>query len=202
MRKLKIFLLLISFSYCALAQKPFKQELYWAIWHPIAALKVKKIHKRVLIVYNKSDTKLLLDNYGNGGKLDAFRHVFFMSAFSQKIKVKKLRKLGIAHEKGNYHQFLKLGTENGEVPDSLGSVMDLSNNELGFKIGLENKKKTLEELKEEVIKEIKEGKAIVMKRKKTGAYVDCNNKIIDLELYKGKWFVPKCLVPSDFSYID
>ncbi|MDP1800605.1 MAG: hypothetical protein Q8L81_04590 [Bacteroidota bacterium] len=194
-RKLKIFLLLFSFSYGILAQKPFKQELWWSVWHPFAALKVKKIHKKVSIVYNANNTKLLLDGYTTGGRLDAFRHAFFMAAFAQKIKIKKLRKLGIAHEKGNYRQFLKRQSENGELPDSLGSVMDLANNELGFKIGSENKKKTLEELKGEVIKEINNGKALVMKRA-NGSYVDCNNKIIDSLSYKGKWFVPKCLVPS------
>ncbi|MBA2611288.1 MAG: hypothetical protein H0U95_04900 [Bacteroidetes bacterium] len=194
--KFKILFVFLSFSAYAIGQKPFKQELWWSAWHPVAALKVKKIHKKAMILFKNDDNKLLLDNYTNGGKLDAFRHVFFMAAFSQKINIKKLRKLGIAHEKGNYHQFLKQTKENDEAPDSLSNVMDLTNNELGFKIGSENKKKTLEELKQEVIKEIKEGKAVIMKRQQNGKYVDCNNKIIDAGIYKGKWFVPKCLVSS------
>ena len=109
----KLILLILSISFCATAQKPFKQELCWSLWHPFAALKVRKIHKKVSLLFNESNNKLLLDSYSTGGKLDAFRHVFFMSAFAQKIKTKKLRKLGIAHEKGNYRQFLKNQNENG-----------------------------------------------------------------------------------------
>ena len=131
--------------------------------------------------------------------LDMF---FFMAAFAQKIKIKKLKKLGIAHEKGNYRQFKKHQNEEGERPDSLSNVMDLNNNELGLKIGSENKKISLAELKELVINEIKNGKAQVIKRNHSGAYIDCNNNTINLKLYSNKWYVPKCLVPSNHIYID
>ena len=80
-----------------------------------------------------------------------------MAAFAQKIKIKKLKKLGIAHEKGNYRQFKKYQNEEGERPDSLSNVMDLKNNDLGLKIGSENKKISLADLKELVINEIKNG---------------------------------------------
>ena len=195
--KIKSTLLLIAFLGSMYGQKPFKEELFWSIWHPIAAFKVKKLYSKAYEIYNHPNTKIELDNYNNGGKLDAFRHVYFMSVLSQKIKVKKLRKLGIAHEKGNYRQFKNHQNEEGERPDSLGNVMDLINNELGFKIGSENKKNSLGELKEIVITEIKNGKSVIIKRNKHGMYVECDNKIIDMQLYKGKWFVPKCLVPSN-----
>ncbi len=197
--KLKILLFLISFSYYACALKPFKQELCWAIWHPFAALKVKKIKAKADLIYVQTGIKDQLDNLSSGGKLDAFRHVFYMAAFAQKIKAKKLRKLGIAHEKGNYRQFLKHQNENGEVPDSLSSVMDLYNNDVGLNIGSSPAYKgmNLETLKELVIWKIKSGNATILKRNKQGLYVECDDKIIDLSLYKGKWFVPKCLVPSN-----
>lgn len=197
--KLKILLFLISFSYYACALKPFKQELCWAIWHPFAALKVKKIKAKADLIYAQPGIKDQLDNLSSGGKLDAFRHVFYMAAFAQKIKIKKLRKLGIAHEKGNYRQFLKHQNENGELPDSLSSVMDLYNNDVGLNIGssVAYKGMNLEKLKELVIWKIKSGNATILKRNKQGLYVECDDKIIDLSLYKGKWFVPKCLVPSN-----
>ncbi|MEO6304700.1 MAG: hypothetical protein ABIP51_16180 [Bacteroidia bacterium] len=184
-------------SFYVNGHKPFKQELFWAIGHPFAALKVKNIHNKASIVYNTSNLKQALDNYSNGGKLDAFRHAFFMAAFSQKIKVKKLRKLGIAHEKGNYSQFLKHQNEDGERPDSLSNVMDLNNNEVGLKIGFANKKLSLEELKLEIIKKINSGNLLIMKRTAAGAYVDCKYNVIDPKIYSGKWFVPKCLVSSN-----
>ena len=195
--KFKILLLFLSFVFYACALKPFRQEVLWAIWHPVAALKVKKINALARVVYNQPDVKTALDNLNNGGKLDAFRHTFFMAAFAQKIKVKKLRKLGIAHEKGNYHQFLNHKNEEGEISDSQSNAMDLSNNELGFIIGHENKKLNLEDLKLLVIKEINAGKALVMKRSAQGLYVDCENNVIDLKKYSGRWLVPKCLVPSN-----
>lgn len=195
--KHKITVLLLFVSFLLKGQKPFKEEVCWAIWHPVAALKIKKIHAKASFVYNHSNLKLALDSFSNGGRLDAFRHAFFMAAFAQKIKVKKLRKLGMAHEKGNYHQFLKRKTENGEVADSLSNAMDLSNNELGFKIGSSNKKINLEELKEEVIKEIKKGNALIMQRNRSGLYLDCNNNVLDLKLFIGKWYVPKCLIASN-----
>lgn len=195
--RLIILLVLLSISLHSKGQKPFKQELCWAIWHPIAAIKVKKIKKKVDIIYNRPEIKARFDSYSSGGKLDAFRHVFFMAAFAQKINIKKLRKLGIAHEKGNYKQFLKNKTENGEVPDSLSTVMDLANNELGFITGASNRNKSIEELRPIVIKEILNGKALILKRNKQGRFIDCNDKVIDPGIYSGKWFVPKCLVPSN-----
>jgi hypothetical protein len=195
--KLKIIVFFLFVSTLLNGQKPFKSEICWGLWHPIAAIKVKRMYSKLYAIYNQPTNKTELDNYNNGGKLDAFRHVFFMAAFAQKIKVKKLRKLGIAHEKGNYHQFLKHKTEEGELPDSLSSVMDLFNNEVGLKIGFANKKINLEKLQELVIWKIKTGNAAIIKRNKQGLYVECDDKIIDMQLYKGKWFLPKCLVPSN-----
>src|SRR5690606_27581918 len=136
-----------------------KYEKRWAIFHPFAAIKVNKISKKCFIIYKQQNIKTELDTFTNGGKLDAFRHAFFMAAYAQKVKVEKLRKLGKAHEKGNYRQFLKSQLEDGERPDSLSCEMDLLNNELGFVIGKSNKKLILEELKNAVISEIKNGKA-------------------------------------------
>lgn len=195
--RLILFKVLILISLQLSSQKASKPEILWALGHPFAALKMKKIKKKSDIIYNQTDIKTILDNYSSGGKLDAFRHVFFMAAFAQKIGINKLRKLGIAHEKGNYRQFLKHKNENGEMPDSLSSVMDLANNELGFEIGVAYKDLNLEKLKELVIWKIKTGNASILKRNKQGSFVDCNNNIIDLKLYAGKWFVPKCLTISD-----
>ncbi len=179
-----------------------KHERLWALSHPFAAIKVKLISKKCYQIYYGSSLKNELDTFSAGGKLDAFRHVFFMAAFSQKVKIKKLRKLGKAHEKANYKMFLKLKPENNELPDSLGSVMDLSNNELAFKLAPEIKKMTLPELKQFVIEKIMNGNAIIMKRRKSGTYIDCSDKVIDRKLFMNKWNVPKCLAPSNYVYMD
>ncbi|MES2678287.1 MAG: hypothetical protein V4635_00315 [Bacteroidota bacterium] len=197
-----IIFLLISVNCISQTIVLSKYEKRWALWHPFAALKVKKINTRAFAVYNEKDLRIVLDNFPGGGKLDAFRHTFFMAAFAQKIKVKKLRKLGIAHEKGNYRQFLSSETEEGELPDSLASVMDLQNNELGFKIGSANKDSSLASLKTLVINDITAGKAVIMRRNKNGEYVDCNNARVKKTAPVKKWSLPKCLVRSDYRYVD
>jgi len=196
-RSLVLFFLLISFSCFSQHVKLSRYEKRWALAYPFAALKVKKITKRCYAVYNQGELRHRLDTFSNGGKLDAFRHTFFMAAYSQKIKVKKIRRLGIAHEKANYRQFLNVQKEEGEVPDSLSSVMDLSNNELGFTIGPRHKKASLDELKQLTLSAMETGKAMIIKRNRSGKYVDCESNEIDLTLFSKTWNVPKCLVPSD-----
>jgi hypothetical protein len=54
-----------------------------------------------------------------------------MALLTQNIGAKKALKLGIAHEKANFEFFLKKKNEYGELPDSMGSVMDVLNNQMG-----------------------------------------------------------------------
>lgn len=196
--KITLFFLFVHLFHFSYSQKPSVYEFKWAFWHPLAALKVKKITKKCDKEVSRIALVTQLDSFNNGGKSDAFRHSFFMAAYTQKIKVKKLRKLGEAHEKGNYRQFLRSRLENGEVADSLGTAMDLFNNELGFKIGFANKKTSLEMLSGIIISEIKTGKAVIMKRDRHGNYLDCEGKPVNPGVYIQKWFIPKCLVASDY----
>lgn len=172
-------------------------EKKWAIIHPFASYRIKKISKKCFVIYQDSSIRSKLDQFESGGQRDAFRHVFYMAAFAQKIKVKKLKKLGVAHEKQNYLDFLKSKTEFGELADSLSCVMDLENNEVGFKIGLLHKKTNLNELSKLVLLSIHSGEALIMKRNLKGLYLNCQNEIINLNNYKNKWQIPKCLVPSN-----
>ncbi|MBX3163581.1 MAG: hypothetical protein KF900_03815 [Bacteroidetes bacterium] len=173
-----------------------KYEKRWAVFHPFAALRVNNLTKKCFSVYHHPDIKTQLDTFANGGKLDAFRHTFFMAAYAQKINTKKLRQLGIAHEKGNYRQFLKSQLEDNERPDSIACVMDLRNNGIGLAIGHANKKINLNELKTLVISEIKKGNVFIIKRNSLARYVDCNNNEIDLTVFSTSWFIPKCLISS------
>jgi hypothetical protein len=196
---LTIFFFIALRSGC-FAQKLQAKEWCWALGHPFAALKVKSVNRQCQRTVNLSKVKLELDSFSNGGKLDAFRHLFYMAAFAQKVKARKLRKLGRAHERTNYKMFKRSGTEFGELPDSLSTVMDLMNNELAFQIGAQNKNLSLGQLQDLVIKEIRAGKAMIMKRDKDGRYLDCSGMTIDLPLREKKWNLPKCLVASDFEY--
>ena len=192
-------LLLLHFFMTGKSQSLSPPELKWALGHPFAALKVKKITRQCDPLFSDRAVKQQLDSFASGGKLDACRHMFYMASYAQKIKVKKVRKLGIAHEKANYKQFLKLQNEEGEIPDSLSSVMDLQNNELGFAIGCNNRSLTREELRNKIIEEIKNGKAVIFKRDAAGNYLDCENKPLKINDYRKRWFIPKCLVPSSYK---
>ena len=194
--------MLISFECFAQTVKISSYERRWAIAHPWAAIKVKKISKRAHSIYTLPNVKFELDSFSNGGKLDAFRHVFFMAAFAQKVKPKKIKKLGVAHERGNFKQFLNSINEDGELADSVGCLMDLYNNNVGLKLGSANKKKTLEELKELVISEIKNGTCLIMKRDNLGNFIDCYNHLSNLKPSLKKWGAQKCLVSSNYHYIN
>lgn len=196
---------IIAFIICSgtcFGQKLSKRSSYekrWALARPFAALKIKKIYKKCLPYYLEVKKTGSLDTCENGGKLDAFRHAYFMAAFAQKINVKKIRKLGIAHEKGNYKRFLKGIKEDGELADSLSTVMDLHNNELGFKIGVANSKIDYKKLRDEVATQIFSGKSLFFKRNARNQYVTCNGSLIILDDFKNKWFIPKCLIPTNLK---
>ena len=175
-----------------------KYEKHWAIWHPFAAIKIKKHQAEMYAIYKEVKQQRLLDTFENGGKLDAFRHTFAMAYFSKFVSTKKLRKLGKAHEKANHWQFLHgLVDEDGELSDSLSSVMDLKNNDIALSLAKGVKKLSPEEIKQKIIGLIKIGGVFIIKRNAQGLYVDCNNQIIPTEKIKGIWNVPKCLIKSD-----
>ena len=174
-----------------------KYEYRWAIFHPFAAKKVQRYLLEAMDVYSIVKKSKQLDEFESGGTLDAFRHTFTMAYLCRFVKVNKLRKLGKAHERGNKYYFFKNHQEFGERADSLACVMDLRNNELGYEIGKNNKNVSKNDLKNIVIEQIKAGNACKLKRNGQNLYVSCQNEPILIENYKGKWFLPKCLIKSN-----
>lgn len=196
--RIKGFSLLLCFSSQLFGQHSIsKYERCWALAHPFAAIKIKKQLLNAMLVYKEVEKTKVLDTLAFGGKLDAFRHTYVMAYLARVIKVKKLRKLGIAHEKGNKRGFYKNKLEFAERADSMACEMDLRNNEVGFIIGTAHKQATNEELKQMVLSEIKNGKTWYLKRNANYQYVTCNYDIISLHEYKGIWYVPKCLVNTN-----
>lgn len=189
---------MIFFQTFVFSQKRIsKYEVLWAFKYPISACKIKKQWPMVMRHYELVKQSKVLDTLENGGKMDAFRHVYVMAYLINYVKEEKLRKLGIAHEKGNYHQFIKHQLEFSERPDSLACIMDLRNNEVGFDL-----KKALtcfkpDSLANIVIKQIHLGKAWYLKRNEQKNYVSCENETINLSLYTNNWFIPKCLIPTN-----
>lgn len=188
-----VFLLL---SHCSLSQNPSRPEKWWAITHPFVACKAIRLTKYALAVTDSLYKTRTLGAVIDGGKIDAFKHVYWMALLAQKMNVRKARGLGKAHEKGNYLQYKKHKLEDTALPDSMSSVMDLFNNEAGLKAGKDNKCLSRKELADLVIKKVREGEMKMIWRDAEGKFLDCQGKPIDMNLWRGKWGIPKCLVDS------
>ncbi|MCE3277972.1 MAG: hypothetical protein K0S44_163 [Bacteroidetes bacterium] len=134
----------------------------------------------------------------NGGRLDAFKHSYWIAMLSTKIGVKQSLKLGKAHEKGNYLEFKKHRLEDSILPDSASSAMDLHNNQQGVAaLGRCAVPITDKSVQQEIMKAIEQGHMMIIKKDKLGNYLYCDGTFIDTNVWAGKWNIPKCLIPSD-----
>lgn len=170
-------------------------EKWWVIWHPFKAQNALEASVKTLYITDS------IGNLGtvtdiNGGRLDAFKHAYWMAILSKTIGEKAAIKLGKAHEKGNYKSFLKGKTEDGSLPDKSASDMDLFNNNAGVQIYLKNPKADETNLAALVIQSLLSGELMIIK-KQGGIYLDCQGIPIKAATLAGKWENDKCLVPSD-----
>lgn len=200
------FLLLFSFSTICHAQnnkRGFRNlsspEKCWVLFHPFKAKRAYRISLNAQRISDSIGKTNLLDQDRNGGQVDAFRHAFWMATLAQEIGKFSAKRLGKAHEKGNYKQFKKNKLEEGTRPDKPSSEMDLFNNDIGLSIYKKNKKASEEELISLIIKNIEEGNLKTLKKDTYGRYEDCDGNLIDLKNYKGIWKTPKCLIKSNTS---
>jgi len=177
--------------------KKFKKlscpEKYWVVWHPFVAKKALKISELTRKTTEEVKTQKQLQGIGNGDQVDAFRHTFWMAKLTQEIGWRRAKKLGKAHEKGNYKDYKKHRFEDGALPDKVSSDMDLYNNNAGIEIG---KKSVAFELKNIVVETVLQGRCKIIKTDNSGGFLDCEGKLIPNETLKGKWENEKCLVES------
>ncbi len=176
-----------------------KPEKKWVILHPFVAKKAYRITQMAVKICSEVKAEQLLDQETNGGKLDAFRHSYWMAILTQKIGKRRAEKLGLAHEKGNRILFEKNQTEDGEIPDSVSCAMDVFNNQRGIIIGQANKAANALDIKAIVIKKIEEGDMKITAKNSRGQLVDCNGKAIPIMEMEKKWKNDKCLVPSNYK---
>lgn len=179
------------------ALNPSRPEIVWAMFHPFVAVKALQISKQAESITDRIKQDSIIGSDGSGGKLDGFRHICWTALLVQNIAPAKVRSLGNAHEKANYLYYKKHKKEDGIYPDSISSVMDLRNNEIGIKIGLNNKGKDAETLKNIIITAIQEGNAWILRKNADGDFLDCDGNILIISNYTGEWYIPKCLVKSN-----
>ncbi|MFI5150413.1 MAG: DUF6973 domain-containing protein [Bacteroidia bacterium] len=176
-------------------------ERHWVYAHPFVAAKSYRITREVLQTTQTEAKDSLLDGNTNGGQVDAFRHAFWMARLSETIGTRKARKLGTAHEKGNYRDFCRGRTEEGALSDSIASVMDMRNNSVGLELALKHPHTPPAEMQKIVIDAILRGKLFVILLDIKGNSYDCSGNLIDLTVWKGKWGIPKCLVGSNTKHL-
>jgi len=172
-------------------------EKWWVVWHPFAVKKAFNATQEARKVTKEVLQSKLLKGEGNGLQVDAFRHTFWMARLTQEIGWRRAKKLGNAHEKGNYRDFKKQKNEDGVIPDKINSDMDFYNNNVGICIG---KKSTKNGLKDIIIETVLQGKCKIIKMNDIGDFLTCDGKIISNDSLKGLWENNKCLVSSNLNY--
>lgn len=194
-----LFILFIFFSIALFAQSSFRKlsrpEKCWVLFHPVKAKKALKVTIEVQLVVDSIKQTGAIGTDNNGGKLDAFKHAYWMASIALKIGRKQALKLGKAHERGNYLQFKKHRLEDAILPDSVSSEMDLGNNEVGVNsFGRCHFKITEKELQNLMLDKLKAGELFVIKKDDKGNFLTCDGAVISLKEWAGKWGVPKCLI--------
>jgi len=172
-------------------------ERVWVTFH---AFKAKNAYLISLEAEKVTDSIKEENSIGvdiSGGKLDAFKHSYWMARLTQDLGKNAANSLGEAHEKGNYETYQKRKLEDGFLPDKPSSDMDLFNNQIGIKVGAAFKKAPKKVLIQKLLDSLEKGKLRILSKDKLGNFLDCQHKKIPLDSLKNKWDTKKCLVPSD-----
>jgi len=195
-------LMLCSFStYSQSNFSKFKKlsspKKWWVCFHPFKAKRALNISNEVIKVTDSVYKSLIIGDDISGGKIDAFRHAFWMAKLRQSIGKRAARSLGRAHEKENYQYFLENKLEDGTLPDKASMDMDLYNNEVGLSLVLRREKTSKLTVINRVIFAIEEGMMLVIKKDSSKRYLSCKNLVLSRESLNRNWLNQKCLIPSN-----
>lgn len=173
-------------------------EKCWTLTHPFKAGKAYKLTAHVRQLIDSLQQQAYPDSFSHGGKLDAFRHAYWMAILTQGIGHRASRKLGNAHEKGNYKQFRKNIGEDGIVQDSSAVIMDLHNNKTGIQYALENPDATPTTLQDLLLRALHNGELRILQRNASGQLQRCDGSIPSTENRSRKeWNLGYCIIPSN-----
>ena len=172
-------------------------EKGWVVFHSLKAKKAFMISKEAQHITDSIAKQDLIGSDNNGGRLDAFKHSFWMARLTQGIGRRAALSLGKAHEKGNYITYKKSDLEDGLLPDKQSTDMDLYNNAVGNGIGIHHKKASKPVVMQLALDSLKQGKLRILLKDGQGNFLDCQLNKIPLDSLKNKWDTKKCLVPSN-----
>ena len=176
-----------------------KPERTWVVFHAFKAKRAYQISLEAEGVKDSLKAASIIGTDNNGGKLDAFKHSYWMARLTQSIGKQSAYSLGKAHEKGNYQTYKKRKLEDGLLPDKPATDMDLFNNHVGIRIGMQKNIRSKNKLIQIVLDSVNEGKMRVLLKNNLGNFLDCQEKSIPLDSLKHKWNTKKCLVPSNVT---
>ncbi|MFN8393940.1 MAG: hypothetical protein U0176_04630 [Bacteroidia bacterium] len=169
----------------------------WVIGHIWTASKAQRLTNIALQALPAASQDPRLDHDPIGGRLDAFRHGYWMALLGQEFRAGKARSLGRAYERSNYLQWKRGQLEDGGVQDSCSSKMDLLNNEVGIRIGRVNREIGNAELAGMVMDSVAAGAFWVISKDSDGRSLDAQgNELPDSE-WKGKWVNRRILLRSN-----
>jgi len=174
-----------------------KPEKAWVTFHPFKARKAYRISLEAERVTDSIKKSARIGKDKSGGKLDAFKHSYWMARLTQVIGRRAASSLGEAHEKGNFLTYEERKLEDGLLPDKPATDMDLFNNQVGIRVGHHFKNGTPNLIVQKLIDSLEKGNLRVLKKDSSGNFLDCQNKKIPLDSLKNKWDTKKCLVPSN-----
>ncbi|SDX97199.1 hypothetical protein SAMN05444411_11317 [Lutibacter oricola] len=168
----------------------------WVVTHPFKAKKAQIISEETKQITDSIAKTNLLDGDKFGGQVDAFRHAYWMARLRQEIGKGASLSLGRAYERSNKKSFRK-SKRKGEISgyDKVSKQMDLFNNKVGVTFTKKREIIQKNELINEIINSIKEGKFKIIKKDSAGNCLDCNGKKLSKTKHND-WKSLKCLVFS------
>ncbi|MCF8334089.1 MAG: hypothetical protein K9I47_08075 [Bacteroidales bacterium] len=175
-------------------------EIGWVFLHPFSAPKAYKTGNEAREIVDSLKQNNIMDGDTRGGKLDAFKHTYWMARLGQEIRIKWARKLGEAHEKGNKIEFFRNRDTYYPANDSVSSVMDCWNNKLGLDLAKRYPAISSDSLQTKVLQAIRKGRARIVKKNAEGEFLDEKGSVLPRKKLKGQWSNGKVLVPSDYVY--
>lgn len=171
----------------------FKDKV-WVMKNYSSVKKAFNISKNVLSVMDSLNKQNFLGGNTEGGKFDAFRHIYWTYSLTKEIGEEKARRVGEIYENYNKYMFFE---KHVYGYDSISMVMDLFNNEIGInliKIEIDDSL-----IFNEITNIILSGRAKIVKKNDLQQSLDENDNVIPEEEWKKKWINNRKLVNSNFK---
>lgn len=170
------------------------KDKIWVMKNYSSIKKAYKISLDVLKTMDSLNKQNFLGGNTEGGKFDAFRHIYWTYSLTREIGEEKTRRVGEIYENYNRYIFNNIAYSGY---DSVSMTMDLFNNDIG--IELEKSKIADSLIFNEITNIILSGKAKIVKKNTLEQSLDENDNVIPEEEWKKKWINNRKLVNSNYK---